>query len=80
MRILSVWAPPPKTVLVQVGENRIPMIAGTGGRWTPAVPAVESGSNYGFILDDEGPLPARVPPGSQAMLHALSRLVEDDTF
>lgn len=61
MRILSVWAPPPKTVLVQVGENRIPMIAGTGGRWTPTVPAVESGSNYGFILDDEGPLPPAFP-------------------
>jgi maltooligosyltrehalose trehalohydrolase len=80
MQTLRVWAPLPKRVEVQAGENRHPMTAMANGWWTAVVPSANPGSDYGFILDGEGPLPDPRSPWQPHGIDGASRIVDHRDF
>jgi maltooligosyltrehalose trehalohydrolase len=80
MHRFQVWAPLPKRVEVQVGQSRRSMHSEPGGWWTAEVEAAGPGSNYGFILDGQGPYPDPRSPSQPDGVHALSRLVNHAAF
>ena len=80
MQTFRVWAPLPKKVGVQVGEERFAMTANGEGWWTGVVPLVKPESDYGFILDGEGPLPDPRSPWQPHGIDGISRLVDHGAF
>ena len=74
MHTFRVWAPLPRKVEVQVGGQRHAMRAGPDGWWTAEVPSARPGSDYGFVLDGEGPFPDPRSPWQPNGVHGLSRL------
>lgn len=79
MHTFRVWAPLPKEVQVQVGQQRFPMMASQDGWWQAEVPA-SAGDDYGFVLDGDGPFPDPRSPWQPNGVKGLSRLVGDDRF
>jgi maltooligosyltrehalose trehalohydrolase len=79
MKTFRVWAPLPKTLEVQVGNEVLPMSAGPDGWWTAEAPAPPDG-DYGFILDGAGPFPDPRSPWQPQGVHGLSRLVDQGAF
>jgi maltooligosyltrehalose trehalohydrolase len=76
MHTFRVWATIPERVEVQVGRQRFPMRRGEDGWWSAAVEAARPGSDYGFVLDGEGPFPDPRSPWQPNGVHGLSRLVD----
>ena len=50
------------------------------GWWTAEVESAGPGSDYGFVLDGEGPFPDPRSPWQPNGVHALSRVVDHDGF
>jgi len=80
MHIFRVWATLPKLVEVRVHGKDHPMQRGEDGWWTVEVPSARPGSDYGFVLDGDGPFPDPRSPWQPNGVHALSRLVDHDAF
>ena len=80
MHTFRVWAPLPKNVQLQLDGRRFQMEAVPGGWWTLAVPTVDSGGDYGFVLDGEGPFPDPRSAWQPQGVHGLSRLVNHGSF
>src|SRR3984957_4230810 len=86
MHTFRVWAPFPKKVEVQVGQQSFPMTAEAGGWWTATVSSAEPGDDYGFILHGEGPQGPQGPfpdprsPSQPNGVHKLSRLVDHTRY
>lgn len=57
MRRFSVWAPTPERVELAVGGERILMTREADGWWHAEADALPTGTDYGFVLDGEGPFP-----------------------
>jgi maltooligosyltrehalose trehalohydrolase len=87
-----VWAPRPKRVelaVVPSGTNdvqaqrdrlsRVPMARDDTGWWSVDVPA-GAGSDYGFVLDGEGPFPDPRSPWQPDGVHGPSRTVDHAAF
>src|SRR5690606_24811406 len=53
---VQVWAPHAADVALVVGDDRTPMTATTDGWWEHA-PGLPAGTDYGFLVDGEGPYP-----------------------
>jgi maltooligosyltrehalose trehalohydrolase len=51
-----------------------------GGWWTAAVESAGPGSDYGFVLDGDGPFPDPRSPWQPIDVHGLSRLVDHTAF
>jgi maltooligosyltrehalose trehalohydrolase len=80
MHTFRVWASVPKKVEVQVGNEAFPMSAGADGWWTAEIASAQAGSDYGFILDGEGPFPDPRSASQPGGVHGLSQLVVSDQF
>jgi maltooligosyltrehalose trehalohydrolase len=80
MHTFRVWAAFPKMVELQVGDEIFPMEANGSGWWTAEIPSAGPGSDYGFILDGEGPFPDPRSASQPNGVHGLSRLVDQEQF
>lgn len=78
MQTFRVWAALPERVEAQVAGQRYPMRRGQDNWWTVKVESAGPGSDYGFVLDGEGPFPDPRSPWQPNGVHALSRLVAHD--
>ncbi len=77
---LRVWAPLPKKVEVQIGEDRFPMTANADGWWAATIPSAKPDSDYGFVLDGQGPYPDPRSPWQPQGVDGASRAVEHGDF
>ena len=53
----SVWAPRPERVELAIGGDRLPMVRHDDGWWHATADALPTGTDYGYVLDGDGPLP-----------------------
>src|SRR3954469_24437971 len=56
------------------------MTRASGDWWTLVVPEAGPGTDYGFLLDGEGPFPDPRSASQPNGVHGLSRLVDHDAF
>jgi maltooligosyltrehalose trehalohydrolase len=68
-----VWAPTPKKVELAILEQRIPMDRQAGDWWSAELSSLAAGSDYGFVLDGEGPFPDPRSPHQPHGVEGLSR-------
>lgn len=80
MHTFRVWAPLPKKIEIQVGNDLFPMHPGKDGWSFADVPSAGPGSDYGFLLDGEGPFPDPRSASQPNGVHGLSRLVDHHEF
>jgi maltooligosyltrehalose trehalohydrolase len=80
MHTFGVWATLSKRVEVQVSGRNHAMRQDQGGWWTAEVESAVPGSDYGFVLDGEGPFPDPRSPWQPNGVHALSRVVTHEGF
>ncbi len=80
MHTFQVWATLPQRVEAQVAGKRYTMQRGEDGWWTAEIESAGPGSDYGFVLDGEGPFPDPRSPWQPNGVHALSRVVAHDHF
>jgi len=80
MTELRVWAPLPKTIEVQVGQNRHAMERGVDGWCHARVASAVAGADYGFVVDGEGPFPDPRSLWQPHGVHGLSRVVDQQAF
>src|SRR5438445_38412 len=80
MPTVRVWAPLPKTVELQLGQQKFPMTAGTDGWWAAQIPSTALETDYGFILEGEGPFPDPRSSDQPNGPHRLSRWLDHDSF
>src|SRR5581483_10403672 len=80
MHTFRTWAPLARKMAVQVDGRRNSMSAAADHVWTANVEAATPGSDYGFIVDDEGPWPDPRSAFQPAGLRGLSRLVDHGAF
>ncbi len=80
MHTFRVWAPLPHKVELQLGSQRLPMQAHAGGWWTLEVAEAGAGTDYGFVVDGEGPYPDPRSEFQPRGIHAPSRLVDHGAF
>lgn len=75
----SVWAPNRGRVAVRVDGVDHPMTCDARGWWRTTVPGAGTGSDYGFLLDDDAePLPDPRSLWQPAGVHGLSRRYAHD--
>jgi len=81
MHFFRVWAPAAERVDVKTGNRAWPMKQCAGGWWEAAAEAAGPGTDYGFVLNDDG---AVLPdPRSQWQphgVHGLSRVPDRKAF
>jgi maltooligosyltrehalose trehalohydrolase len=75
-----VWAPRAKRVEVQIGEKRLPMSAATNGWWGREALLGEKYTDYGFVIDGEGPFPDPRSGWQSHGVHGGSRLLDHGAF
>ncbi len=92
MTAFRVWAPRPERVELVLGREgdaaagggtarvRVAMTPGDGGWWSAEVPGAGPGTDYGYMLDGEGPFPDPRSPWQPAGVHGLSRTVDHGAF
>ena len=80
MHHFRVWAPKPKTVKIVADGKQLPMKRDRHGWWSAKVARAAAGTNYGYILDGEGPFPDPRSPSQPQGVHKLSQLVDQDKF
>ena len=80
MHTFRVWAPVPKSVELQFQGRRSPMQRGDDDWWTVAVDTTGPGSDYGFVVDGEGPFPDPRSPWQPTGVHGLSRVVDHSAY
>jgi maltooligosyltrehalose trehalohydrolase len=78
-----VWAPTPHHVELALGadgNDRRPMQRGDGGWWVLDIPDAGPGTDYGFVLDGDGPFPDPRSGWQPAGVHGPSRLPDHAAF
>ena len=80
MTTFRVWAPRAQTVVLVIGEERIPMRAEAAGWWTVGVAPAAAGRDYAFRLDGGPPLPDPRSSWQPMGVHGPSRLVDHRAF
>ncbi|MBI4660757.1 MAG: malto-oligosyltrehalose trehalohydrolase [Verrucomicrobia bacterium] len=80
MHTFRVWAWWPRKVEVQAGHQRYAMRRGRDGWWTAKVASARPGTDYGFVLDGQGPFPDPRSAWQPKGVHGLSRLVDHRSF
>jgi len=56
------------------------MQRGEDGWWSAQVPSAKAGTDYGFVLDGEGPFPDPRSPWQPKGVHSLSHVVDHNAF
>jgi len=77
---LSVWAPKPERVEVQLGDERRPMQRGEGGWWSVDLAPSQEPVDYAFVLDGGDPRPDPRSMHQPHGVHGPSRLVDHSAF
>lgn len=77
--VVRVWAPTPERVELQLGAMRQTMRHAGGGWWTTDR-ELEAGTDYGFVLDGEGPFPDPRSGFQPFGVNGLSRTVDHTAF
>jgi maltooligosyltrehalose trehalohydrolase len=80
MHTFKVWAPNAKKIEVQVGQETFSMSANPGGLWIAQVAAAAPGSDYGFLIDGEGPFPDPRSAWQPLGVHKHSRVFDQAAF
>jgi maltooligosyltrehalose trehalohydrolase len=80
MHTFNVWAPLATDVALQIDEQTQPMLRTGGGWWSAESTAAGPGSDYGFVLDGEGPFPDPRSAWQPFGIHGLSRIVDHSAF
>jgi maltooligosyltrehalose trehalohydrolase len=80
MHAFRVWAPAPQKVEVQIAGKNFPMTPEKTGWWTAEVASAGPGTDYGFVLDGEGPFPDPRSASQPHGVHKLSRLLDQKEF
>ena len=80
MQTFRVWAPLPRKVEVLVDGQRHPMTRQPDDWWTANVASAKPDSEYGFLVDGEGPFPDPRSASQPKGVHGLSRLTDDSAF
>jgi maltooligosyltrehalose trehalohydrolase len=80
MTRFRVWASLARRVELARGEMRHPMTAGEHGWWVADVPDAGPGTDYGFALDGEPPVPDPRAPWQPKGVHGPSRVVDHAAF
>ncbi len=80
MRTFRVWAPTPGRVEIKMDGICQAMVPGRAGWWSAEVPSAAAGSEYGFVLDGEGPFPDPRSAWQPNGVEGLSRCLDHDTF
>lgn len=80
MHTFHVWAPLPREVALEADGRRYPMRRRADGWWEATVSTAGPGSDYGFVLDGEGPFPDPRSPWQPHGVHGRSRLVDHGAF
>jgi maltooligosyltrehalose trehalohydrolase len=63
-----------------MGEDRFPMTASPDGWWTAAIPSAKPGTDYGFVLDGDGPFSDPRSPWQPHGIDGASRLIDHAEF
>lgn len=82
MHKFTVWAPDAKKMAVKIGDALYPMNGpDESGWWNASVEAAGSGTDYGFVLEDD-PTPYPDPRGlwQPQGVHGPSRVYDHDAF
>jgi maltooligosyltrehalose trehalohydrolase len=80
MHTFRVWATIPKKIELALAEERLAMQRDKSAWWSVTVDSACPGSDYGFVLDDEGLFPDPRSPWQPNGVHGLSRLVDHEAF
>ena len=79
MTVFRVWAPRPTRVDLAIGADRRPMTR-DGEWWSVDVADAGPGTDYGFVLDGDGPFPDPRSAWQPDGVHGPSRLVDHAAF
>ena len=79
MTVFRVWAPRPTRVDLATGADRRPMTR-DGEWWSVDVADAGPGTDYGFVLDGDGPFPDPRSAWQPDGVHGPSRLVDHAAF
>jgi len=80
MHTFRVWAPIPKSVELSILQQRMPMNRQPDDWWSVELPSLAAGSDYGFVLDEEGPFPDPRSPYQPHGVEGLSRPITQQNF
>ena len=81
MHKFEVWAPFARSVEVDLNGSRYPLQAGQRGYWIAEVEQAQPGTDYGYILDGQGPaFPDPRSPWQPHGVNGLSRLLDHASF
>ena len=81
MQTIRVWAPIPRTVELAIASRKIlGMTRQSDDWWTAEITSLDAGSDYGFVVDGEGPFPDPRSPWQSSGVTGLSRAVSHKVF
>lgn len=81
MHKFEVWAPSAKSVEVEVNGSKFPLLPTERGYWAANVEQAHEGSDFGYILDGQGPaIPDPRSPWQPYGVNGLSRVVDHGAF
>ncbi|HZS53680.1 MAG TPA: malto-oligosyltrehalose trehalohydrolase [Bryobacteraceae bacterium] len=80
MHEFRVWAPVAGDVSLQIGEQKHPMQPAGGGWWKIESKEAEPGTDYGYIVNGEGPFPDPRSAWQPYGVHGPSRLFDHSKF
>ena len=80
MHKFEVWAPSAADLALQVGEQKMPMQPAGGGWWSAESKEAGPGTDYGFLVNGEGPFPDPRSCWQPAGIHGLSRIIDHSGF
>jgi maltooligosyltrehalose trehalohydrolase len=81
MHTFEVWAPLARSVEVEVDGSKFPLQAAERGYWTADIEQAHPGSDYGYILDGQGPaIPDPRSLWQPNGVNGLSRILDHASF
>jgi len=80
MKTLRVWAPKPSNVVLDLGNQQLPMRPEKGGWWSIGTELLKPGVDYAFRLNGGTPIPDPRSPWQPAGVHRPSRMVDHSAF
>jgi maltooligosyltrehalose trehalohydrolase len=73
---VRLWAPKAKSVALKANNKQVPLLQHEYGYWSLTTDAVQTGSLYQFILDDEKELPDPASLSQPEGVHGQSQVVD----
>jgi 1,4-alpha-glucan branching enzyme len=80
MTTFQVWAPSATTMVLVLGDERLPMLRVEDGWWGVEVPTARHGADYALVVDGSTPLPDPRWPWQPGGVHGYSRVVDQQAF